>query len=107
MFTAIYVYCFFSGKWDYSLIISGNQYAAWTNIFILLPVLCEIILLIRVRYKSKLNNVQKTPLLEIEKVYNIEDTFQLHHKINNMKIAASQEFVVLRHSNVCLYAGKS
>ena len=80
MFTAIYVYCFFSGKWDYSLIISGNQYAAWTNIFILLPVLCEIILLIRVRYKSKLNNVQKTPLLEIEKLYNIEDTFQLHLK---------------------------
>ena len=76
MFVTVYLFCFFSGEWEYSLIISGYQCTAWANIFILLPVLGEIILLIRVRYKSKLNNVQETPLLETEKVYNIEDSYQ-------------------------------
>lgn len=76
MFVTIYLFCFFSGKWNYSLIISGNQYTAWLNILILLPIIGEIILFIRIRNKIKSNNVQKSPSLEIEKVYNIEDSYQ-------------------------------
>lgn len=76
MFVTIYLFCFFSGKWNYSLIISGNQYTAWANILILLPIIGEIVLFVRIKNKIKSNNVQKTPSLEIEKVYNIEDSYQ-------------------------------
>lgn len=76
MFVTIYLFCFFSEEWEYSLIISENQYTAWTNVFILLPIIGEVILFIRIRNKSKSNIVQKTPSLEIEKVYNIEDSYQ-------------------------------
>lgn len=76
MFVTIYLFCFFSEEWEYSLIISGNQYTAWANVFILLPFIGEVILFVRIRNKSKSNNAQKTPSLEIEKVYNIEDSYQ-------------------------------
>ena len=76
MFVTIYFFCFFSEEWEYSLIISGNQYTAWANVFILLPFIGEVILFVRIRNKSKSNNAQKTPSLEIEKVYNIEDSYQ-------------------------------
>lgn len=75
-FVTIYLFCFFSGRWDYSSIISGNQYTAWANILILLPIIGEIILFVRVRNKIKSINVQKAPSLEIEKVDNIEDSYQ-------------------------------
>ena len=76
MSVTIYLFCFFSEEWEYSLIISGNQYTAWANVFILLPIIGEVILFVRIRNKSKSNNAQKTPSLEIEKVYNIEDSYQ-------------------------------
>ncbi len=76
MFVTIYLFCFFSEEWEYSLIISGNQYTAWTNVFILLPIIGEVILFVRIRNKSKSNNVQKTLSLEIERVYDIEDSYQ-------------------------------
>lgn len=75
-FTTIYSFCFFSGKWDYSLIASGKQYTAWANILILLPIICEIILFVRIRRKNNSQDTQETPLLEIEKVYDIEDSYQ-------------------------------
>ena len=75
MSVTIYLFCFFSEEWEYSLIISGNQYTAWANVFILLPIIGEVILFVRIRNKSKSNNAQKTPSLEIEKVY-IEDSYQ-------------------------------
>ena len=76
MSVTIYLFCFFSEEWEYSLIISGNQYTAWANVFILLPIIGEVILFVRIRNKSKSNNAQKPPSLEIEKVYNIEDSYQ-------------------------------
>ena len=76
MFVTIYLFCFFSEEWEYSLIISGNQYTAWANVFILLPIIGEVIIFVRIRNKSKSNNDQKKPSLEIEKVYNIEDSYQ-------------------------------
>ena len=56
MFVTIYLFCFFSEEWEYSLIISGNQYTAWANVFILLPIIGEVILFVRIRNKSKSNN---------------------------------------------------
>ncbi len=75
-FLVVYLFCFFSEKWDYSLIIPNNQYTAWTNIFILLPFIGELIIITKITFKNKSKNTQEEQCLEIEKVYNVEDSYQ-------------------------------
>ena len=74
MFLVTYLFCFFSGKWNYSTIVFGNNCTAWTNIFIVFPLLCEIILFIKIISHNKKDIIQ--PNLEIEKVHNVEDLYQ-------------------------------
>lgn len=75
-FLVVYLFCFFSEKWDYSLIIPNNQYTAWANIFILLPFIGELIIITKITFKNKSKNTQEEQCLEIEKVYNVEDSYQ-------------------------------
>lgn len=75
-FVTVYSICFFSGKWSYSILVLGNINLEWTNIFIYMPLLCEVILFCKNWYSNKIKNIQEVSDLEIEKVYNTEDSYK-------------------------------
>lgn len=75
LFVSVYLICFFSGKWIYSKWVLGTINVVWAHIFIVLPLLCEVILCTKYWLSHK-NNIQITADLEIEKVYNAEDSYK-------------------------------
>lgn len=71
VFIVICILCFCSDRWNYSMILKSN-YIAWSHILIIIPILCEIILVLKIA-STKL--VPNNPELEIEKVEEVEDTY--------------------------------
>jgi hypothetical protein len=69
-FVVINVLCYFSGYWQYT--------SKWTTLLIILPLICEIILDVKIYCKRKFSK-QITPELEIEKTKNIEDSYNRQH----------------------------
>lgn len=88
-FAIVYLICFFSDKWDYSRLVFKGINMVWANVLIILPLLCEIILIYRYWYSHKIKNIQEVPDLEIEKVYNTEDSY----KRNNLYITTYKTLV--------------
>lgn len=72
----LYFICFFSGKWDYTLIIEGYRYTAWSNLLIFLLAIGEFALWIHWRCGMKRNNKNgDLPKLEIEKSREVPDAY--------------------------------
>ncbi len=71
IYTIIYLCCYFSGDWNYTLIFENCKFSAWTHLS-LLPFICELILFkcLQRDYKDDLK------LLEIEKTVNISDSYK-------------------------------
>lgn len=65
-FVVINVLCYFSGYWQYT--------SKWTTLLIILPLICEIILDVKIYCKRKFSK-QITPELEIEKTKNCKDEY--------------------------------
>lgn len=65
-FVVINVLCYFSGYWQYT--------SKWTALLIILPLICEIILDVKIYYKRKFSK-QITPELEIEKIKDCKDEY--------------------------------
>ncbi len=65
-FVVINVLCYFSGYWQYT--------SKWTTLLIILPLICEIILDVKIYCKRKFSK-QITPELEIEKIKDCKDEY--------------------------------
>lgn len=68
----IYIICFFSKEWNFSLITDKTNFSAWTNL-IFLVIIPEIRLYFVCKKREGINY---NPLLEIEKTTEIEDAYQ-------------------------------
>lgn len=72
----LYLICFLSGKWDYTSIIEGYRYTAWSNLLIFLLGIGEFTLWIHWRCDMKRNNKNgDLPKLEIEKSREVPDAY--------------------------------
>lgn len=65
-FVGINVLCYISGYWQYT--------SKWTTLLIILPLICEIILDVKIYCKRKFSK-QITPELEIEKIKDCKDEY--------------------------------
>ena len=65
-FVVINVLCYISGYWQYT--------SKWTTLLIILPLICEIILDVKIYCKRKFSK-QITPELEIEKIKDCKDEY--------------------------------
>lgn len=72
----LYFICFFSGKWNYTLIIKDYECTAWANILALIPLIGESILFLHLRNKKE--GSQEPPKLEIEKTIDVSDSYGRH-----------------------------
>lgn len=92
----IYIICFFSKEWSYSLITDKTNFSAWTNL-IFLVIIPEICLYFVCRKREGINY---NPLLEIEKTEKTGDAYQRNgscesvYKIVNTCFFEDQSFAV-------------
>ena len=92
----IYIKCFHSKEWSYSLITDKTNFSAWTNL-IFLVIILEFLLYFVCR---KREGIKYNPLLEIEKTTKVEDVYKRNaycesvYKIVNTCFFDDQSFAV-------------
>ena len=92
----IYILCFLSKEWNFSLITDKTYFSAWTNL-IFLPIIPEIGLYLNCR---KRKDITYYPQLEIEETKDISDAYQRNgccesvYKVINTCFFEEQSFAV-------------